>query len=108
MKEIKKTEMMEELRIYMVNTEWIYNAISEIVKDIVNSETKKVTFKHYRRAERIAYEAAMEYKSQGFSLGHMGCRQRQAVGREVLKDEVDEAFLFFKNHGTFSRHLCRN
>lgn len=106
MKEIKKTEMMEELRVYMVNTEWVYNAITEIVSEIVKSDSKKATFKHYKRAERIAYEAAQEYRAQGFSLGHLGCRQRQAVGREVLNDEIEEAFTFFNRYGHFSKHLC--
>lgn len=99
---------MEELRVYMVNTESIYDAIQKIVSDIVKSESKKILRSHIRRTERIAYESVLMYRSEVGALGRIGCRQYHAVGQEILKDEVDEAFLYYKRHGEFSKHLMGN
>ena len=101
-KEIKRTDAMENLRLYMVNTESLYNAYREIVEEIVLSGKKVILGKHRKRMAEIARDAVGMYKIEcGVSVGRIGCNQIIAVGREVLEDELDEAWDFYQRNHTF-------
>lgn len=101
-KEMKRTEAMEDLRLYMVNTESIYNAYMDIVKEIVKSGKKVILGKHRRRMTEIARDAVGMYRMEiGQSVGRIGCNQIAAVGAEILNDEVNETWNFYQKYHEF-------
>lgn len=100
--EMKRTETMEELRVYMVNTESIYNEYMRIVKEIVCSDTQQIRARHRSQMSAIARDAVQMYKDElGFSIGRIGKNQIASVANEILNDEVLESKTFYAQYGHF-------
>ena len=98
MKEIKTNAAMAELRLYMVNDEFIYKSYMEIVREIV-VDKKPTNGRNMRRMIELTRDAVGMYKNQfGESVGRIGKNQIAWVAREILLDEVKEAKKFYEKH----------
>ena len=101
-KEKKWTDAMENLRLYMVNTECIYDCYHKMVEEIVLSGKKIIGGKHRKRMTEIARDAVGMYLREiGQSVGRIGKNQIAAVGAMILTEDLNETWDFYQKHGEF-------
>ena len=93
-KEKKWTDNMEELRVYIVNTEWCIDEYESMAKDIAekfkNTPRLIIGYKYLNRAVNLGRNAAQTYRAEGGDLGRLGCRQAGEVGMSKLRETAEE------------------
>lgn len=107
-KEMKWTDAMEELRLYIVNTNWCIDVYEGISKEVVergklNDDGKIIVgYKFLKRAAQLARDAARAYREEiGAPLGRIGCRQIEYVGYKILREQAQEMYEFHAKYGHY-------